>query len=78
MTLCLGDRLGLPLEFLRERDVVEEDIRVVKLVVPCTLEILHCAKQVVQFLVTDKRNEGGIGAVRLCTVGGIIVVFGTP
>lgn len=78
MTLCLGDRLGLSLEFFRKGNVVEEDIGVVELVVPCALEILHCAKQVMQFLVTDEGNKGGIGAVGLRTVRGVIMVFGSP
>ena len=46
---------GLPLEFLREWDVVDEGPWVVEFVVPCPLEILHRLNELAKLLVADER-----------------------
>jgi hypothetical protein len=78
LNLGLGDGLGLLLELFGEGLVVEEDIRIVELVVPCALEITHGADQLVEFLITDEGDEGGIGAGGLLAIGRVIVIFGAP
>lgn len=78
LTLGLGNCLCLLLEFLREGHVIEEDIRVIELVVPRAFEIAHGADQVIEFLVADEGDDGGIGPSRLLTIGIVIVIFGSP
>jgi hypothetical protein len=78
LNLGLGDGLRLLLEFLGEGLVIEEDIGIVELVVPCALEIAHGADQLVEFLVTDEGDEGGIGAGGLLAIWGVIVILGAP
>lgn len=47
----LGSGLSLLLEFLGERNIIEEDIGIVELAVPGALEVVHGLEQVVEFLV---------------------------
>lgn len=78
MNLGLGDGLRLLLKLLGEGFVIEKDIGIVELVVPGALEIAHRTDQLVEFLVTDEGDEGGIGAGGLFALGGVIVIFGAP
>lgn len=78
LTLGLGDRLSLTLEFFGEGLVIEEDVGVVELVVPSALEILHGVNQVAEFLIPHKGDDGGIGASGIFAIGGVIVIFGSP
>lgn len=78
LALRLGHCLSLLLEFLGERHIVEENIGIVKLVVPCSLQISHCREQLIQFLIADESNERSIGAGRLFAIGGVVVFVGSP
>jgi len=78
LTLGLGDRLSLALEFLGEGLVIEENVGIVELVVPSALEILHGVNQVAEFLVANEGDDGGIGASGLLAIRGVIVIFGSP
>ena len=62
------------LEFLGERDVVEEGPRIVELAVPCSLEVAHAGEEFVEFFVADKGEKGriysrGVGVVCAIIVG---------
>lgn len=78
--LAFGLRLGLgpPLELFGEGLVVEENVGIVELAVPCALEVLHCGDQLVQFFVPDEGDERGVDARRALAVGGVIVVISAP
>lgn len=78
MTLGLGDGLSLALELLGERDVVEEDVWVVELVVPSALEVTHGMDQLTQLLIAHEGDQCGVGASRVFAVRGVIVLVGPP
>lgn len=78
MAFGIGHGLCLLLELVGEGLVVEEDIGVVKLVVPGALEVAHGAEHVVQLLVADQGDEGGIGAAGLFTIGGVVMILCSP
>lgn len=50
----------------------------VEFVIPCSLEIPHRRDQLVQLLVPDEGQEGGVDASRVLAVRGIVVVLRTP
>lgn len=62
MALGLGHSLGFLLEFIGEGNVVEEDVRVVKFVVPSSFDVVHSPQQVAKFLIANQRDQSGIGA----------------
>lgn len=78
LALGLGHCLSLLLELLGEGHIVEEDIGIVELAVPCSLQISHCREQLTQFLIADQGNERSIGAGRLLAIGGVVVFVGSP
>lgn len=77
-TLCFCRRLGPPLELLGEWLVVEEEPRVVELVIPGVLQVPYGRDQLVQLFVSNERDERRIGARGIAAVGGVIVFFGPP
>lgn len=62
LALGLGRRLGLLLELLSEGLVVKEDVWIVEFVVPSALEVSHSGDQIVEFLVSDQRDQRRVGA----------------
>lgn len=74
----LGSGPSLLLEFLGERNIIEEDVGIVELAVPGALEVAHGLEQVVEFLIAHQRDQGGIGARRCCAIGRIIMFVGSP
>lgn len=78
VNLCLDLRLGPLLELLGERLVVEEDPGVIELAVPGALQIAYRRNQLIEFLVSDKRDDGGGHASRVGAVRIVVVVFGSP
>lgn len=55
----LCGRACLALELGGKGDVVEKGPRVVELVIPCSLQILHRLEHPLEFFVSDERQEGG-------------------
>lgn len=76
LRLCFS--LRPPLELLRERDVVEEDPRVIELAVPGPFQVANRGDQVVKFFVSYEGNERGVGAGRVGAVGGVVAVAHMP
>lgn len=78
LALGLGHSLSLLLELIGEGYIVEEDVGIVELAVPCSLQVGHCREQLTKFLIADEGNERSIGAGRLFAVGGVIVFVRSP
>ena len=78
MALGLGHCLSLLLELLGEGHIIEENIRIVELAVPCSLEVTHCREQLIQLLIAHEANKRSIGACGLFAIGRVIVFFGSP
>lgn len=78
MTFGTGHCLRLLFELFGERFVIEEDIGIVELVVPGAFEVTHCAQYVVQLLVADECDKGGIGTGGIFTIGGVVVILCSP
>ena len=78
LALGFGHSLSLLLELLGKGYIVEEDIRIVELAVPRSLQVSHCREQLTEFLIADEGNERSIGAGRFFAVGGIIVFVRSP
>jgi hypothetical protein len=69
---------GLLFEFIGEGHVVEKRPRVVELVIPRCLELLHGGKEFVEFFITHKGEEGGIDSRGVVVVGRVVMVGGVP
>ena len=78
LALRLGQRLGALLELLRKRLVVEENPGVIEFAVPGPFQIAHRRNQLFQLLVPDERDERRVSPGGVGTVGGIIVLVGSP
>lgn len=78
LALGFGHCLSLLFELIGEGHIVEEDIGIVELFVPCSLQVTHCREQLTQLLIADEGNKRSIGAGRLFAIGGVIMFFGSP
>ena len=78
MTFGTGHCLCLLFELVGEGLIIEEDIGIVEFVVPSAFEVTHCAQHVVQLLIADEGDEGGIGTGGLFAIGGIVVLICSP
>lgn len=76
LRLCFS--LCPPLELLRERDVIEEDPRVIELAIPGPFQVTDCRDQIIEFFVSYEGNERGVGASRVGAVGGVVAVAHMP
>jgi hypothetical protein len=70
---CSGPRLLL--ELFRKGLVVEEGPRVIELVIPRALQVLHALQHSLEFLVTYQREDGGIDARAIGRVGCVVVAM---
>lgn len=73
-----GKGRGAHFEFFREGLVIEESPGIVEFGVERLFEVGHRLQEVVELGVADEGNDGGIDAVGIGIVRGVIVAFDAP
>lgn len=68
-----GESLRLTLKFFSKGDIVKKRPRIVEFVVPVFFKLLHGWKEVMEFLIADEYEEGGIDARRIWVVRSISI-----
>jgi hypothetical protein len=78
VALRFGQFLCALLELLRERLVVEEDPGIVEFAIPSPFQITNRWNQFLQLFIPDKGDERRVGPGGVGTVGGIVILVGSP
>ncbi len=69
----LGRCACLLLELLGERLIIEESPRIIELVIPCPLEVMHTLKQIIELLITYQTQKSSVDARAIRVIWCVVV-----
>lgn len=73
--LCICCCARLLLEFFCKGLIIEEGPRIVELVVPRPLKVVHALKHIVELLIAYQTQDGGLDARAVRVVGCVVIAF---